>query len=131
MTLAPSLVVKRQGLGVLATSLCGQAVRSRRRGRGLCHLHAEGSQNACPGVLAPGLASCLLSARSLLLLPDGKIYVAAILDSGWDGKVVCVYWHTCVCRVSSQSFIAFILLPWTPILRQCHVAQALSLPSTG
>lgn len=86
MTLASSPVLKRQRLGVLATSLCGKAVRSRGgggAGAGGRHLlHAEGSQNACPGVLAPGLASGLFSARSLLLLPDGKIHVAAILDSG-------------------------------------------------
>lgn len=78
-TLASSPVVRRQRLGGSGTSLCGKAMRSRGVGGGTSSL-AEGSQNVCPGVLAPGLASCLLPARSLLLLPDEKIHVAAILD---------------------------------------------------
>lgn len=78
----PSRVVKTEWLGILATSHVDRTVRSRGLGPSS---EAGASWSMGPGTLALGLAS-FLSVRppQPLPLPNGKIHVAFLLDSGRD-----------------------------------------------
>lgn len=85
LALGPSKAVKTEWLEILATSQCGQDGEVQRTG---AILHGCTSWNSSPGILAPGPAS-FLSARLLLPLPNGKIHVAFLFDSG-RANIMCV-----------------------------------------
>lgn len=89
LALGPSRVVKTEWLEILATSQCGQDGEVQRTG---AILHGCISWNWGPGILAPGPAS-FLSARPPPPLPNGKIHVAFLLDSGRD-NTACVWMLT-------------------------------------
>lgn len=82
LALGPSRVVKTEWLEILAPAQCGQDSEVQRTG---ATLHGSTSWNSGPGILAPGPAS-FLAARLPPPLPNGKIHVAFLFDSGRDTR---------------------------------------------